>query len=106
MSFLGWNPQFNNQEKSVEVHILKAYESDFYGKEIRVIVIGFLRPMLKFDSLGIRKPVYELDLFLMLFKEGLIEAIRNDIATARAKLADPAAKALKDDPFWTAGKGN
>jgi len=85
---IGWNPQFNNQEKSVEVHILKSYESDFYGKEIRVIVLGFLRPMLKFDSL-----------------EGLIEAIRNDIASAREKLVEPKAKALKDDPFWTAGKG-
>lgn len=60
---IGINPQFG--DKSVEVHILKEFEKDFYDEYLEVDVVGFIRKMLKFDSL-----------------DGLIKAIHKDIKIA------------------------
>jgi FAD synthase len=35
-----------------EVHILHEYETDFYGKDAAIVVLGFIRPEMKFSSLG------------------------------------------------------
>jgi len=35
-----------------EVHILHDYPSDFYGKELRVVMLGFIRPEYNYSSLG------------------------------------------------------
>ena len=34
----------------VEAHLLEKFEDDFYGKEMRLMLTGFLRPETKFDS--------------------------------------------------------
>jgi len=80
---IGWNPQFENKEKSVEVHILKKFETDFYGKEIKIIAIGFIRHMAKFSGL-----------------DELIKAINNDVDIAKRELNKPEIAALKKDDFW------
>jgi len=61
---MGLNPTFN--DRSVEVHILKEYTNDFYDETLVVNVVGFIRPMKKFDTL-----------------DELIEAIRRDIEVAQ-----------------------
>lgn len=66
---IGNNPQFNNIEKSFEVHILNNYNQDFYGTSITVIIIGYIRPMMKFENL-----------------QELIKAIENDIKIAKDRL--------------------
>jgi len=81
---LGWNPFFQNQEKSVEVHILKHYPNDFYGSSLKVIAIGFIRTMTSFDSL-----------------ESLINAIENDIRIAKEELSKPGKLDWINNPFWT-----
>ena len=35
-----------------EVHVLNKYETDFYGDEMRVVVLGCIRPEQKFSSVG------------------------------------------------------
>ena len=35
-----------------EVHILHEFASDFYGLEIRVVVLGYVRPEYNYDSMG------------------------------------------------------
>lgn len=35
-----------------EVHILHDYEIDFYGNDAAIVVLGFIRPEMKFSSLG------------------------------------------------------
>eukprot|EP01121_Diplochlamys_sp_Union-15-3_P021999 TRINITY_DN922_c0_g1_i1.p1 TRINITY_DN922_c0_g1~~TRINITY_DN922_c0_g1_i1.p1 ORF type:complete len:157 (+),score=24.78 TRINITY_DN922_c0_g1_i1:89-559(+) len=77
---IGSNPQFDNKEKSVEVHILKQYEQDFYGEELRVIIIGYIRDMLKFTGLP-----------------QLIDAINKDIQFAKEVLKNK--DLLKRDHF-------
>mmetsp|Transcript_5368 Transcript_5368/g.5851 ORF Transcript_5368/g.5851 Transcript_5368/m.5851 type:complete len:162 (-) Transcript_5368:304-789(-) len=69
---VGWNPQFENKEKSIEVHVLKKYPEDFYGETLRVLVLGYIREMTKFTNL-----------------QGLIDAINGDIAFAKNALLKP-----------------
>uniref|UniRef100_A0AC34PV13 Riboflavin kinase n=1 Tax=Panagrolaimus sp. JU765 TaxID=591449 RepID=A0AC34PV13_9BILA len=57
---LGNNPQYGNTKKSLEVHILHNFESDFYGSKIRVVVLDRLRDMMKFNSLDeLKKTIAE-----------------------------------------------
>jgi len=81
---VGWNPHFENEKKSVEVHVLRTFANDFYGEGMRVLIVGYIRPMSKFSSL-----------------EALIEAIHRDIAIARDELAQHEALSLKTDPFFS-----
>ena len=39
---------FNQQE----THIIHQFDSDFYGDIMKIIVLGFIRPMCDFPSLG------------------------------------------------------
>lgn len=49
---VGFNPFYNNTLRSAEVHIMHEYEHDFYGKTMRVVVLGYLRPELDYTSIG------------------------------------------------------
>ena len=49
---LGWNPHFKNEKRTIEVHIMHDFQHDFYGEEMRVIVLGYIRPELEFNGLG------------------------------------------------------
>ncbi|KAH8241292.1 hypothetical protein KR032_007455 [Drosophila birchii] len=80
---IGWNPFYNNKEKSVETHMLHEFNCDLYGQILKICIVGYLRPERSFDSL-----------------ESLIAAIQDDIATAK-NLLDQADKAkLKEAPFF------
>eukprot|EP00052_Salpingoeca_macrocollata_P017970 m.147208 g.147208 ORF g.147208 m.147208 type:complete len:160 (+) comp20561_c4_seq4:554-1033(+) len=80
---VGWNPFYNNEKKSIEVHIIHKFEQDFYGQELRVLVTGYLRPEANFDGL-----------------DALIQAINKDIEDAKAALDTPElAGGVQDDIF-------
>ena len=74
---VGWNPQWQNEKRSMETHILHEFPDDFYGADLSVCVAGYIRPERKFGSL-----------------DELIQAIRQDIAVASEKLEDPSMKEL------------
>uniref|UniRef100_A0A6B2LPB7 riboflavin kinase n=1 Tax=Arcella intermedia TaxID=1963864 RepID=A0A6B2LPB7_9EUKA len=84
---IGWNPYFNNKEKSLEVHILKSYKDDFYGAQMKIIVVGFIRDMTTFSNL-----------------DELIKAIENDIKIAKEELNKPHNFEYINHPFWTKSK--
>lgn len=73
---LGRRPTFEDDEPelSVEIHIMHKFADDFYGKELRAIVLGFLRPEIKFGGL-----------------QDLLSRIHTDIGIARSQL---------DAPLW------
>ena len=74
---VGWNPHFGDLErKTVEAWLLHDFAADFYGRTLRLMVVGYVRPELKFDSL-----------------DGLIAAIRADGDFVERELGD----APKDD---------
>ncbi|GJZ11350.1 bifunctional riboflavin kinase/FMN phosphatase [Tanacetum coccineum] len=46
---IGWNPFFNNTEKTIEPWLLHKFDEDFYGEELHlVVVVGYIRP--EFDT--------------------------------------------------------
>ena len=50
---IGWNPFYKNKTRSAEVHIMHKFEDEFYGSNIKVVVLGRLRGEKDFDSLGL-----------------------------------------------------
>eukprot|EP00933_Yihiella_yeosuensis_P022695 TRINITY_DN17829_c3_g1_i1.p1 TRINITY_DN17829_c3_g1~~TRINITY_DN17829_c3_g1_i1.p1 ORF type:complete len:308 (-),score=66.78 TRINITY_DN17829_c3_g1_i1:676-1509(-) len=49
---MGWNPTFSDvKAKTIEPWILHQFSEDFYGCHLRLLVLGFIRPELKFNSL-------------------------------------------------------
>ncbi|XP_065885116.1 putative riboflavin kinase [Dysidea avara] len=68
---IGWNPVYQNKKRSMETHILHEFPDDFYGSQLSVCMVGFIRDEMNFTS-----------------KEELIEAIKNDIRVAEEKLSN------------------
>jgi hypothetical protein len=66
----------------VEPHLLHAFDADFYGQQLRLVVTGYLRPEKNYPSL-----------------DALIDAIHSDIKTAAAQLEGPHYGGLRGDGF-------
>jgi riboflavin kinase len=65
---LGWNPYYKNERltavgvhpllshiqliRQQEIHIMHEFHSDFYGYEMRALVLGYIRPELDYTSRG------------------------------------------------------
>lgn len=49
---LGWNPFYKNTRLTVEIHILHTFASDFYGYQVKALVLGYIRPELDYTSRG------------------------------------------------------
>ncbi|SNX83926.1 related to FMN1 - Riboflavin kinase [Melanopsichium pennsylvanicum] len=79
---VGWNPFYKNSHKTAEVHILHEFASDFYGLEIRVVVLGYIRPEYNYDSM-----------------DALIEDIEMDKKVTVNSLARPLYQDYSQDPF-------
>ncbi|WIA22630.1 hypothetical protein OEZ86_009609 [Tetradesmus obliquus] len=69
---IGWNPFYNNTEKTAEPWILHDFEQPFYGQEIRLLVCGYVRPEANFTSL-----------------EALVARIHKDGEVSKAALSHP-----------------
>ncbi|XP_063879088.1 riboflavin kinase-like isoform X1 [Scylla paramamosain] len=87
---IGWNPYYKNEKKSMEIylfqetHIMHVFEDDFYGSELKVIMLGYIRGEKNFNSL-----------------EELITAIKGDIAESDKQLSLPEHQNFKSHPFFT-----
>lgn len=80
---IGWNPFYNNTKKSMETHIIHTFDSDFYGAELSVVILGFLRPEKNYPSL-----------------DALIEAIHADIREAEQALEKTDNKEFASHTFF------
>lgn len=76
---IGWNPYFDNTEKTLEPWLLHEFEEDFYGEELRLVIVGYIRPEANFPSL-----------------ESLIERIHEDARIAEKALDLPMYASYKD----------
>lgn len=70
---IGWNPFYKNEVRSVEVHLIHQFESDFYNALMNLEILGFIRHEQDYDSL-----------------ESLIADIKTDIDVTGRSLARPA----------------
>ncbi len=66
---IGYNPFYANKTRSIEIHVLHKFGSDFYGSSLNLLVVGFIRP--EYDYIS---------------KESLIEDILTDCEVARRSL--------------------
>jgi riboflavin kinase len=82
---IGFNPFYNNTQRSIEIHILSNFSEDFYGATLRLIILGFIRPEYDYVS-----------------KEALVEDIREDIRVAQRSLDREGYLAWKGDG-WLRG---
>ncbi|KAL4334032.1 hypothetical protein GQ457_07G028750 [Hibiscus cannabinus] len=79
---IGWNPYFNNTEKTIEPWLLHEFNEDFYGEELRLVIVGYIRPEVNFPSL-----------------ESLVAKIHEDKRMAERALDLPLYSKHKDDPY-------
>ncbi|KAG8736118.1 riboflavin kinase [Ceratobasidium sp. 428] len=49
---MGWNPYYKNEKLTAEVHIMHEYKDEFYGVDMSVVVLGYIRPELDYISRG------------------------------------------------------
>ena len=49
---IGKNPYFNNTRRTMETHIMHNFEEDFYDSNLRILIVGYIRPMSDFKSMG------------------------------------------------------
>ncbi|KAI6164964.1 hypothetical protein EDD17DRAFT_1894889 [Pisolithus thermaeus] len=82
---LGWNPFYKNERMTAEIHIMHKFSDDFYGYNMRALVLGYIRPELDYTSR---------------VTEALIEDIEIDKKVALASLARPGYKYTLD-PFFS-----
>lgn len=79
---IGWNPYYKNSVRSVEVHIMHDFHVQFYETHMNLIILGFIRPELDYESV-----------------EKLINDIKTDIDVAGRSLARPAYARFAEDPY-------
>jgi len=79
---IGWNPFYKNKVRSVEVHIMHHFDTDFYDSHMNVLILGFIRPEYDYVS-----------------KESLIEDIKTDINVTGHSLGRPAYGEYFKDPY-------
>ncbi|BAF26235.1 Os10g0209300 [Oryza sativa Japonica Group] len=79
---IGWNPYFDNTEKTIEPWLLHDFGEDFYGEELRLVIVGYIRPEANFPSL-----------------ESLIERIHEDARIAEKALNLPLYAKYTDSPY-------
>lgn len=79
---IGFNPYYNNTEKTAEPWLLHKFEQDFYGEELRLLVCGYIRPEANFESL-----------------EALVKRIHEDAAVTQVALTNKAFAAYEKDTF-------
>ncbi|WAR16274.1 RIFK-like protein [Mya arenaria] len=77
---IGWNPYYKNTVKSME---------DFYGSNLKVCMLGFIRPMRNFSGL-----------------DELISAINKDISDSEEALDKPENIKIKTDNFFATKSRN
>lgn len=76
---IGYNPFYNNTVRSAEVHVLDRFGADFYGVEMRLLILGYIRDEQSYDGV-----------------EALIEDIKMDCEVAKASLDRDAWKPAGD----------
>lgn len=70
---VGTSPTFRDAlpERTLEVHVDHRFSAPFYGSRVRALLVGFVRPELRFGSL-----------------DELVDRIRADLGLARAQLSE------------------
>ncbi|KAK9477410.1 riboflavin kinase-domain-containing protein [Lipomyces japonicus] len=77
---VGWNPFYQNKQASAEVHIVHKFVNQFYGANITIAVLGYIRPESDFVSI-----------------QALVDEINHDIEIMHDRLSQPEFAAVAAD---------
>ncbi|KAM5535706.1 hypothetical protein V8D89_010693 [Ganoderma adspersum] len=80
---LGKNPFYKNERMSAEIHVMHDFRTDFYGHNMKVMVLGYIRPELDYVS-----------------REALIEDIETDKRVALKSIARTGYQQFQSDSFF------
>lgn len=80
---IGYNPQYKNEQRSLEVHLLHPFKFNFYNSYLKVVICGKERDQCTYKSL-----------------DELKEAIRKDVDFSRTVLSDIKWKTITDESFF------
>ncbi|KAI9724206.1 MAG: riboflavin kinase [Chrysothrix sp. TS-e1954] len=91
---IGWNPFYDNKVRSVEVHVIHKFDSDFYNAKMNLAILGFIRPEQNYDSM-----------------QSLIDDINFDTEVAKTSLARAAYAKYAEDAYlqdfsWDSSHGS
>ncbi|KIJ20085.1 hypothetical protein PAXINDRAFT_107796 [Paxillus involutus ATCC 200175] len=81
---LGWNPFYKNERMTAEIHVMHEFNSDFYGYDMKALVLGYIRPELDYIS-----------------REALIDDIEMDKKVSLNSLARPGYGKYASDSFFS-----
>lgn len=76
---IGWNPFYDNKQKSIEIHIIHQFDCDFYGATLKYNILGYIRPELNYTT-----------------KKALIDDINLDINIAKQILSTKSYQSYQD----------
>jgi riboflavin kinase len=79
---IGYNPFYKNTVRSAEVHVLNKFQQDFYGSEMAISILGYIRP--EYDYVSV---------------EALIEDINTDIEVSKRSLEREAWQKWREDGY-------
>jgi riboflavin kinase len=79
---IGYNPFYKNKVRSAEVHVLHEFQKDFYGSDMAISILGFIRP--EYDYVSV---------------ESLIEDIKTDIEVTKTSLKREGWEKGAGDPY-------
>jgi len=83
---IGWNPFYQNKQRTLEAYLCHDFGRDFYGGSMRLLVCAFLRPQVDFPGM-----------------EALIEAITADVDYGQQLLDAPPWAEMRQDALFTGG---
>ncbi|KAG9447738.1 hypothetical protein H6P81_013866 [Aristolochia fimbriata] len=86
---IGWNPYYDNAQKTIEPWLLHEFEDDFYGEDLRLAIVGYIRPEANFPTL-----------------ESLIARIQEDRKIAEKALDLQAYAKYQDHPYLRSSLGH
>eukprot|EP00743_Colponemidia_sp_Colp-15_P005412 GILK01005817.1.p1 GENE.GILK01005817.1~~GILK01005817.1.p1 ORF type:complete len:394 (-),score=72.09 GILK01005817.1:92-1213(-) len=81
---VGWNPFFDNPEKTLEAYLMHEFSDDFHHSHIRLLLLSFLRAEASFASL-----------------DHLVEAIHMDTTVSRRLLDETELARFAHDDFFS-----
>lgn len=93
---VGWNPFYKNEKKTVEAHLLATLD-DFYGEQLDLELLGYLRQEANFNSIGKLRQFSRLHIpaqsnkfwyCSMCRSDELISCINSDIALSKERLKE------------------
>lgn len=79
---IGTNPHFKNNNITIESHLLHKFDKDFYDSHLRIMITGFIRPSVPFETM-----------------DDLIQSINTDIKFGSDELDKLPHSSFIDDDF-------